>query len=313
MNKISVIVPMYNAEKTIERCINSILKQTISAFEIVLINDGSTDRTEDIVRKLQNEKSNIKYFYKENSGVAETRNYGIEKAQGDYIIFVDADDYIEPNLIEKVFKYIENNIEMVKFKLKKIDTNGKELEKIDGPVFNKKNGEDAFDILYYQDTLIDSPCVYLIKRSLFTDNRLEFKGKYHEDFGLMPILIALSKSIVSIPDYLYVYVQEENSITRNEDYQKTIQKMEDVLFHYDRMLKIIKNTSIKNATQDNIKTFYTNAIILKLQELKKDDRKKYIKEIRNRKMCNNIKAKNLKQFIKRLILKLNINLYLKIR
>ncbi len=313
MNKISVIVPMYNAEKTIERCINSILKQTISAFEIVLINDGSTDRTEDIVRKLQNEKSNIKYFYKENSGVAQTRNYGIEKAQGDYIIFVDADDYIEPNLIEKVFKYIENNIEMVKFKLKKIDTNGKELEKIDGPVFNKKNGEDAFDILYYQDTLIDSPCVYLIKRSLFTDNRLEFKGKYHEDFGLMPILIALSKSIVSIPDYLYVYVQEENSITRNEDYQKTIQKMEDVLFHYDRMLKIIKNTSIKNATQDNIKTFYTNAIILKLQELKKDDRKKYIKEIRNRKMCNNIKAKNLKQFIKRLILKLNINLYLKIR
>lgn len=313
MNKISVIVPMYNAEKTIERCINSILKQTISAFEIVLINDGSTDRTEDIVRRLQNEKSNIKYFYKENSGVAQTRNYGIEKAQGDYIIFVDADDYIEPNLIEKVFKYIENNIEMVKFKLKKIDTNGKELEKIDGPVFNKKNGEDAFDILYYQDTLIDSPCVYLIKRSLFTDNRLEFKGKYHEDFGLMPILIALSKSIVSIPDYLYVYVQEENSITRNEDYQKTIQKMEDVLFHYDRMLKIIKNTSIKNATQDNIKTFYTNAIILKLQELKKDDRKKYIKEIRNRKMCNNIKAKNLKQFIKRLILKLNINLYLKIR
>lgn len=304
---------MYNAEKTIERCINSILKQTVPVFEIVLVNDGSTDKTEEVINKFQNENSNIKYFYKENTGVAKARNYGIEKAQGDYILFVDSDDYIEPDLIEKVDKYAKQDIEMIKFKLKKVNTNEEEIEKIDGPIFEKKSGEDAFDILYYQDILIDSPCVYLIKRSLFIDNGLEFKGKYHEDFGLIPILIAYSKSVVSIADYLYVYVQEKNSITRNEDYKKTIQKMEDVFFHYDRMLEVIKNSSIRGTTKNNIKTFYTNAIILKLQELEKADRKRFIKEVKNRKMCDNIKAKNPKQFIKRLILKININLYLKIR
>lgn len=313
MKKISVIVTVYNAEKTIEKCLNSILNQTNAVYEIIIVNDGSKDNSERIIKNIQERNKNIKYFYKENSGVGDTRNYGIEKAEGDYVLFVDSDDYIESNSIEILYKFIVDNIDLIKFKLKKIDSNGNIVEKVDGPIFEKITGEEAFNILYCQDILLDSPCVYLIKKELFVKNNFKFQGKYHEDFGLIPLMLAIAKTVVSIPDYLYVYIQGNNSITRNNDYNKTIDKMQCALFQYDNMLKILQKLDLAENTKDNIKIYYTNAIILKLEELKREDRKRFIKEIKNRKMYKNIKNKNIKQFIKRLILKFNINLYLKMR
>lgn len=313
MKKISVIVPVYNSAKTIEKCLNSILNQTSPVFELVIVNDGSKDESEEIIKKYQEKYDNIQYYFKENSGVAETRNYGIEKATGDYILFVDDDDYIEQNLVEICNKYVEQDIELIKFKLKRVDENEKIIEKVDGPTFEEVTGQDAFNTLYYQDILLDSPCVYLIKKELFTRNNFKFKGTYHEDFGLIPLVIVTAKTVVSLPNYFYSYVQVQNSITRNDDYAKTIKKMNDVLFQYDNMIQTLEKLNLQDKTNENIKIYYTNAIILKLQELNKTDRKKFIKEIKKRKMFKNIKTRNVKQFIKRCVLHININLYLKMR
>jgi len=313
MKKISVIVPVYNSAKTIEKCLNSILNQTSPVFELVIVNDGSKDESEEIIKKYQEKYDNIQYYFKENSGVAETRNYGIEKATGDYILFVDDDDYIEQNLVEICNKYVEQDIELIKFKLKRVDENEKIIEKVDGPTFEEVTGQDAFNTLYYQDILLDSPCVYLIKKELFTRNNFKFKGIYHEDFGLIPLVIVTAKTVVSLPNYFYSYVQVQNSITRNDDYAKTIKKMNDVLFQYDNMIQTLEKLNLQDKTNENIKIYYTNAIILKLQELNKTDRKKFIKEIKKRKMFKNIKTRNVKQFIKRCVLHININLYLKMR
>lgn len=313
MNNISVIIPVYNAENTIEKCLNSIINQTVQPMEIVVVNDGSKDASEEKIKKIQQEHPNIKYFYKENSGVAKTRNFGINKARGEYILFIDSDDFIEPNLIETVNKYISQDIEIIKYKLKRIDKNGNITEKVDGPVFEKMSGEDAFNILYYQDLLIDSPCVYAIKKDLFSKNKFEFRGKYHEDFGLVPLVLATATSVVSLQDFFYNYVQGEESITRSEDYSKTVTRFESALYQYDNMLETLKRLQISENTKQNIKIYYTNAIIVKLDELKKEEKNQFIKEIKKRQMYKNIKPKNLKQSIKRLILKYNINLYLKIR
>lgn len=313
MKKVSVIIPVYNAEKTIEKCLDSILDQTSPVFEIIVVDDGSKDDSENIIKKCQEKSNIIRYYYKENTGVADTRNYGIGKAQGDYILFVDSDDYIENNLIETCNKYIEQDIELIKFKLKRIDEDGNVIEKVDGPTFEKITGQEAFNTLYYQDILLDSPCVYLISKELFYRNNFKFKGTYHEDFGLIPLIVATSKTVVSIPNYLYIYVQRKNSITRNNDYKKTIKKMEDVLFQYDNMCQVLEELDLQKVTKENIKIYYTNAIILKLQELKKEDKKKYIKEIKKRKMFKNIKSRNIKQVIKKCILHINVNLYLKMR
>lgn len=313
MNNISVIIPVYNAESTIEKCISSIINQTKQVYEIVIVNDGSTDNSDQIINNMLKTYEKIKYYSKENTGVADTRNYGINKATGDYILFVDADDYIEENLIETVSEYINQGIELIKFKLKRVDNSGNVIEKVDGPTFSCITGEEAFNQMYYQDLLLDSPCVYVIKKELFTKNSFAFKGKYHEDFGLIPLILATSKTVVSLPNYFYTYIQGENSITRNEDYNKTIEKMQCVLFQYDNMLETIEHLKLSEETKKNIKLYYTNAITIKLNELKQKEKNQFIKEIKKRKMYQNIKTTNIKQKIKRILLKYNINLYLKIR
>lgn len=315
MCKLSVIVPTYNAGNNIKSCLESILNQNLEDVEILVINDGSTDNTSEIINEYVRENpEKITYYEKENKGVADTRNFGISKAKGRYILFVDSDDYIMPKLIEEIQTYIKQDIDIIKFKLQRINENGDILEKVDGAVFNKTDGQTAFNMLCFSDVLLDSPCVYVFKKELFELNNLQFKvNTEHEDFGLIPLIILKAKSVISINLYGYFYIQTNGSITRNEDYAKTLKKVNDTLLHYDNMLEFIKREDLTKITVKNLKTYYTNAIILKLKELRKEDIDIYIKKINQRKMLNNIQVNNLKQFIKKVILKMNVKLYLKLK
>ena len=317
MPKISFIVPVYNTGIYIKKCLDSIINQTFKEeIEIILINDGSTDNSDELIKEYienSNSKDLMKYYTKENEGIAKTRNFGIDKANGEYIFFVDSDDYIDKETIKMLKPYIDNDIDIIKFKLQRIDKNNNILEKVDGPVFEETSGEEAFNMLYSEDVLLDSPCVYVIKRNMFTQNNFKFNRTYHEDFGLIPLIILKAKSFVSIPDYLYYYVQGENSITRNDDYNKTIKKFEDALYHYDNAIEKIDKMNLNRKSKENAKIFYTNSVILKLYEIKEEDKNKFIKEIEKRKMYKNIKPRNIKQIIKRNLLHFNIKLYLKMR
>ncbi len=125
---ISFVIPAYNAEKTIKRAIDSILNQeeTTLFYEIIVVNDGSKDNTEDVMKQFeQNEK--IKYFVKENTGVADTRNYGVSKASGEYIIFVDCDDYVDTHLLKDIEQYIKQNIDLIKWQAKIVYDNKDEI------------------------------------------------------------------------------------------------------------------------------------------------------------------------------------------
>ena len=209
---------------------------------------------------------------------------------------------------------MNKNIDMIKFKMKMVDLQGNEIQKIEGPVFDTRSGQDAFNELFYQDKLIDQLCIYLIKREYIASNNYKFvKGAYHEDFGLLPIMIANAKSVISTDFYGYYYVQSENSIMRNTDHSKTIKKMNDSFMYYDNMLETIKKLDITKKTKDNIKLFYTNSILIKIEELNKEDRNLFLTDFKKRRMTKNIKIKSLKQLIKRLILAINVNWYFKIR
>lgn len=317
MKKVSIIVTVYNTAQYIRRCLDSIVHQSyIDEIEIILINDGSPDNADEIIKKYQQEHSNIdiKYYKKQNEGISKTRNFGIDKCNTDYLVFVDSDDYINEDFMEKLHKYIEQDIDCIKFKLQKVDKDKNVLEKIDGPVFDKVTGEDAFNKLFGNDILIDSPCLYIIKKKVFIDNNLKFERTYHEDFGLIPFVVVNSKSAVSTPYYLYSYVQEDNeSITRDTNYEKVLMKMEDCIVHYDNAMERIEKCNYEKITKENLKIFYTNSIILKLENLNEVDKKRYIRKLRERKIHKNIKVRNIKQLIKRIILFFNINLYLKMR
>lgn len=315
MKKISVIIPVYNTEKYLRRCFDSVIAQDYKNLEIVIINDGSEDNSEQIINEYKNKYPElISYYKKENSGVADTRNFGIEKAQGDYIMFLDSDDYIDKALLKTLEEYVNKNIDLIKFKLQRVNEEGKTLEIVSGATFEKTTGEDGFNKLYSTDVLLDSPCVYLIKKEIFVKNSLKFAvGTEHEDFGLVPFIIVLAQTMVSINFYGYYYVQSDNSITRNENYTKTIKKAYDALKHYDNAIVLIEILNINKITKQNLKIYYTNAIILKAKELHNDEQKKYIKEIKNRKMTKNIKIRNMKQLIKKILLTMNIKLYLQMK
>lgn len=314
MNNLTIIIPAYNREKTIKRALDSVIGQIDEIAELMIINDGSTDATGEIAKQYKEKyPQKISYFEKQNEGVADTRNFGITHAKSDYIMFLDSDDYIERNLIKQLEKYMNENIDIIKFKSQCVNDNKEVINKIDGPVFESITGEDAFNLLAFSDILVDSPCLYIFKKELFIKNDLFFReGTYHEDFGLIPLVLLMAKSVVSLDVYGYYYVQTDNSITRNNDYKKTIKRFEDCLLHYDNMLEFISKFDFSNQTKQNLKIYYTNAILLKLKLIHKQERKQYIKEIKQRNMIRNIKAKNMKQFAKRIILTININWYLKL-
>ena len=306
---ISIIITAYNAEKTIEKCLNSILDTQYNDYEIILVNDGSTDNTEKIIELFASDK--IKYYKKENTGVADSRNFGIDKAKGDYITFVDSDDYVSSNYFEGIDKYINEGIDIIK--RKGIIVKDNKEEKIKGDTFDITTGEDAFNKLCFTDIYLDTLWSYIIKKSLFIDNNLYFgKDRFHEDFGLLPLLILKANKIVSLDNYVYYYVQTDNSIMRENNIDKTIKKAKDALYHYDNILKTIENYNLSNFTKENVRIYCTNAILLKVKELKGKEQKWYIRELKNRKVYKNIKVRNIKQLIKKGFLFINIKLYSKL-
>ena len=301
-NMISFIIAAYNAEKTIENTINSILNQQKSdlEYEIIVVNDGSTDDLNSIMKKFE-ENEKIKYFIKENTGVADTRNYGVDKASGKYIIFVDSDDYISKNLLKDIESYVKKDIELIKWNPVFVDENKKEISRNQNISFEEVTGEQGFNLLFGKDNLIDCLWNYAIKKEIM----LKFpKGKYHEDFAVMPLIILKAKTMVAIDKYEYYYVQSQNSIMRNTNEEKTRKKLQDKLVHYDNLLKEVSKMSVKKTTKENLAIFATNSLLVTIPELNKENKVWFKKELRDRNVAKNIKIRNIKQLLKRIILEI---------
>lgn len=316
---LSVIVPVYNTERYVEKCLESIAKQTMKDLEIIIVNDGSEDNSETVIKQWiekNNRTISIKYIKKKNGGLSDARNYGVREAEGKYISFVDSDDYIDKDLYENLKQYMEENIDLIKFKMKTVNEQGEIIEKLDGPIFEECTGEEAFEELCSFEKYIDPACIYLYKREFFIKNKFQYElGTYHEDFGLTPLIMINAKSFISVKEYGYNYLQSNNSITRNENNVKNVKKANDILKHYDNMINKIEKYKITKNTKDLVKRYYTNTVILKAKELQKQEKefKNYIKEIKQRKLYKNIKPYNIKQLIKRILLSISVNLYIKMR
>lgn len=313
--KLSVIIPVYNTEKYIEKCLDSIARQTMKDLEIIIVNDGATDNSEKVINQWidKNKNIDVKYFKKSNSGLSDARNYGVTKASGKYICFVDSDDYLEYKLYSNLEKYMNQEIDLIKFKLATYDSDEKLIEKMDGPIFEQVTGEKAFEKLCTQDKFLEVACIYLYRKEFFEKENFKYEsGAYHEDLGLTPWVIIHAKSVVSTNEYGYCYLQRENSITTNKNPKREKQKAYDVLKHYDNAMKNIQNAAVTENTKMLWKRYYTNSLILKAKILENQEQKDFIKKIKQRKVYKNIKAENIKQLVKKVIIAINIKIYLKL-
>ena len=212
--KISVIIPVYNSSTYLRKCLDSVVNQTLKDIEIIVINDGSTDDSKNIIEEYSCKYKNIIFIDQENKGIGKTRNIGIKKATGEYITFVDSDDYIKENMLEEYYKYAKkHNFDLVIGSyIKKI--NNKEII-FENNKFKTGNVKTTPQILY----LIEyGPWAKLYKRELLTNNNIYFdeKRKY-EDMPFVSKTLLKSKLIGQITEPYYYYIIHNNSETTTMD------------------------------------------------------------------------------------------------
>lgn len=296
----SIIVPIYNVENYLDKCLKSILFQTYKNFEVLMICDDSSDNSNIIAKEYSTKYNNFKMIYKKNTGLAQAKNIGLSKASGDYIIFVDGDDYIEQNLLQTLIDEKLNKYDLLRFQAREIKDNNiiKEFNEIP---FISKNGINAFNkIINYH--YIENSWLYAYKKEYLMSNNFKFhNGCIAEDFGITPLIISCANNIKSI-DYIgYNYVQRDNSLMNNNDYLKKLKKMDDMIIQSNDMKKTLYNIS----GSDQVISFLNNSLIYYSTRLKYSDYKKYNKILKKSGCFNHLKNKSLKSRVRNSLIRMN--------
>lgn len=250
--KLSIVIPVYNTEKYLEKCLASCINQEVKMadYEIVVVDDGTKDNAMGIARRFQENYSNIKIFSQENAGLSAARNMGLSHCSGDYVWFVDSDDYISNDSLSFIFNKIEENPDIICLQAKRTDEDIPR-NKFSG---NVKNG---YDVLLHSFDDWDRCVPYFIFNRQFLDNhKLSFYiGIFHEDDEFTPRALVFAKKVCVIDRPLYFYwVKTENTITKSINPKKS----------YDNIIvaESLGDFKEKNPMPDNIKQVFENHISL---------------------------------------------------
>ena len=249
MPKVSVIVPIYNVEKYLEKCINSLLSQTLEDIQIILVNDGSKDNSGNIAKEYeQNNKDRVIYVEKENGGLSDARNYGLKYATGDFIAFLDSDDYIEKNAYEEMYnKAIEENADYVECDFIWEFPNKIRVDK-QYPYKNKKEMLSFVRVVAWNK---------LIKRQLITDNNLEFpKGLRYEDVEFTYKLIPFVNRFAYVDKPFIHYVQREDSIANVQN-----ERTAEIFTVLDNVIEFYKKNNIYEKYRDELEYNYARYLL----------------------------------------------------
>ncbi len=230
MPKVSVIVPFYNVEGYIEKCLETLVNQTLQDIEIILVNDGSKDRSVNIVKKFQrNYPEKIVYLEKENGGLSDARNYAIPYAKGEYIAFLDSDDYVEKDMYQKMYNLaVKEDSDMVECDF--------------CWEYPDKTRKDVGEIYHGTKEMIEKIRVVawnkLIKKEILEDTKIQFpKGYRYEDVEFTYKLIPYIKKVSFLKEACIHYIQREGSISnsQNERTREIFDVLEHVLQYYKKI------------------------------------------------------------------------------
>ncbi|WP_431612168.1 glycosyltransferase family 2 protein [Chryseobacterium sp. 'Rf worker isolate 10'] len=249
--KVSIIVPVYNVENYLAKCLDSLVNQTFQDVEILVVNDGSKDNSEKVIEEYaQKYPEKIKAFTKENGGLSDARNFGIDKSTGDYIGFVDSDDYVTETMFEEMLLLAEKHqAKMVICNIQKVDEKGRIVQKLtqipnmDEKIQLDRNFSIFSDISYFA-------CNKLFKKELFHQRRFK-KGVHFEDIQLIPQLLLECDTIAQTQNFHYQYLERSDSITKTHtekglDMLKAVADVENVFSgsQYSKKKKELKNFQI---------------------------------------------------------------------
>ena len=208
--KISVIVPVYNTEKYLHRCIDSILAQTFADFELLLVNDGSTDSSGAICDEYAQKDNRVRVFHKENTGVSATRNLGIDNSKGEYLIFIDSDDYwIDNNSLEQLYlTAIQHDLDIVRGEYKAVDENGEDLFVRPISKSKEKVSYKVIDNETFLEDIINGEYFFvlcLVRKDILGDIKYNEKRSFLEDMEFISHLIMNPMRCMYVPIRFYAY------------------------------------------------------------------------------------------------------------
>lgn len=286
---LSVIVPVYNAEKFIERCVDAILSQTYQNIELLLVNDGSKDGSLALCNALAEKDDRIKVFDKANGGAASARNYGLQKATGYYVGFCDADDYFDKDTFATLIKVMEeNNLPTIECLAKVYNQNLTLIETAnDTKTLERQTLENALkNILLHKGNV--SLCTRITKAEYIKDLNIP-EGRRVEDF-YFTILLLLKTGETAIYYYpFYNYVTNENSVTHSATGSIYL----DALYFFDKASRVLEEYSFDLTYEKEyylLKMYYLLSITLTCVE-----RKKYKEDVRRIKRELRLKANQIKR------------------
>jgi len=261
-SKISIVIPIYNVEKYLHKCIESILNQTYFDFELLLINDGSKDNSGRICDEYGAQDLRIRVFHKINGGVSSARNLGIKNAQGKYVMFVDADDWIEKDCLQVLYDtYCSEDLDLLQFSFRTVNDNGETM--------NINSDETSIMSLNeYVDRDAFLVCVggTIIKKSIIDNHKLSFREdlKLAEDQLFILSSMFHSERMKRIPDVFYNYFQNVASATKNAKFQDITDSIialnefeyRDIFKrHIDRMIVVQTNVALNSSKCSIVKLY----------------------------------------------------------
>lgn len=234
-NKISVIIPIYNSEIYLHQCIDSVLNQTYTDLEIILVDDGSNDGSSEICEDYAKQDSRVKVIHKENSGVSDSRNQGMAQATGDWITFIDSDDFLDSNTYRYALSKSNSNTEIICFGLYAYSSNRRD-------VVDFKDQGDVYHKYLHYPTYMNSVCNKLFRRQILKQQQSTFVSghKFSEDliFGF-PLTTQTSK-ITYLTEHLYYYRVNDNSATHGRISEKNLKDDYDTFLMLDKHCKMHK-------------------------------------------------------------------------
>ena len=250
MPKVSVIVPFYNVEGYIEKCLDTLVNQTLEDIEIILVNDGSKDNSILIAKKfLENYPKKIVYLEKENGGLSDARNFGIPYAKGEYIAFLDSDDYVEKNMYEEMYALAKKeNSDMVQcnFYWEYIDKNKKKIGDVQ-KYSNKKELITKGRVEAWNK---------LIKREILENEEIRFpKGLRYEDVEFTYKLAPYLEKVSFIDKPFIHYIQRQNSISNSQN-----EKTAEIFDILDNVIKYYKEKNIYEEYKNELEYIYIKTV-----------------------------------------------------
>lgn len=261
--RFSIIVPVYNVEKYVKKCLESIVNQTYRDYEVIIVNDGSTDGSIRIVNQFIEEDPNrIRLINQQNKGLGGARNTGLENALGEYIVYLDSDDFISENMLGIINQYISNNqYDMIIFNSFKADEQGNIITK-----FNMCRGKcGELSISEDHQLLLIPPAAWnkIYRRDFLQEQDIQYpENTYYEDGAVTRYLLLNSKSTYYCEDYLYYYVQRDSSIIHD----KKIDRSKDIIKVNDELLKLYRECNRFDEFYEELEYITINDILLFMTE-----------------------------------------------